>query len=110
MRRCRRPTTRWAGTEPRPRKDISMTTRGSSGSAVSRRHLLRASVAGAALLPLGDFPRGGGALPLSGGTSGVVAARPRTASPATSHTWLLSSADELRPTAPAAPTAEELAE
>jgi membrane-associated phospholipid phosphatase len=75
------------------------------GSAVSRRQLLRASLAGASLLPL--------AIPLRAGAQSATPAAATTAgpgSPATWRTWVLASPDELRPASPAAPTQAEIAE
>lgn len=74
-------------------------------SAISRRAFLAGSLAGAALAYL---PAAAGAAPRAGGTGGVM--RAAQADTDQWHTWLLAAPDELRPAAPADPTAAELAE
>jgi membrane-associated phospholipid phosphatase len=78
---------------------------GFSGSAVSRRQVLRAGAAGASLLSLGSFRR---VIAQSATPAAAAAAGP--ASPATWRTWILASAEELRPAAPPDPTQVEIAE
>ena len=76
---------------------------------VSRRTLMGAGLAGAALVPLASLNRANaGASP----STAVAAATFQTTSgdPVTWRTWLLASPDELRPAAPAAPTQAEIDE
>lgn len=84
-----------------------------SRAAISRRRLVRSTVAGAALLPFAGLPdvRAAAALPEMR-TAPTVAPRPITAqaSPATWRTWLLTTPDQLRPPAPAEPTRAEIDE
>ena len=80
-----------------------------SSSRVSRRLLVGSSLAGAALLPLGAASRAA-----AGPARAVTSPRRRfqeaPASPAGWRTWLLTSPDELRPTAPGAPSQAEIDE
>jgi membrane-associated phospholipid phosphatase len=72
---------------------------------LSRRRLLGSSLAAAALVPLGS------AHPVDSAAAPALAARQITSSdPATWRTWVLAAADELRPPAPADPTAAEIDE
>jgi membrane-associated phospholipid phosphatase len=76
---------------------------------LSRRTLLASTTAGVALAPLVPFRHA-----LAGSVAPTAAralvAQEAGASPATWRTWVLSSASELRPEAPAEPTQDELAE
>jgi hypothetical protein len=77
-------------------------------TAFTRRSLIGASLAGAAGIPFRSVAAG------SSRSEPVLPSAARwqaeDASPATWRTWILTSPDELRPEAPADPTAEELAE
>src|SRR4051794_23808383 len=73
---------------------------------VSRRRLLRAGLTAPALLPLASW-RGTAA---QSGTPAAASMLAAANAPATWRTWLLSSADELRPAAPGASTQDELDE
>ena len=76
---------------------------------LSRRTLLASTTAGVALAPLAPFRHAlaGSVAPTA---ASALAAQQAGASPATWRTWVLSSASELRPEAPAEPTQDELAE
>lgn len=67
-----------------------------TSSSFSRRMLLRSTLGAAAMLPLGG--------------ASAFAQPVESADPASWRTWVLSSPDELRPAAPADPTAAEIAE
>ncbi|HEU0116217.1 MAG TPA: phosphatase PAP2 family protein, partial [Thermomicrobiales bacterium] len=73
---------------------------------LSRRALVGASLAGAAILPLTSIQRTLAGPPGGGAPLGAAAA----SSPPSWRTWVLTSAGELRPAAPAAPTKAELEE
>ena len=95
-----------------------MTSPAASGSTVSRRRLLRASVAGAALLPLASIETSGVARlgpnamgnPTASLGDEARAYQRVDGSPAAWRTWILASPDELRPEGPADPTETEIAE
>ena len=76
---------------------------------VSRRALVGAGLAGAALFPLGSLGRATAAPTRAPSTSAARLQGPAT-SPAGWRTWILSSPDELRPPAPADPTAADIDE
>src|SRR5215208_5498038 len=76
---------------------------------VSRRALMGAGLASAAVVPLTSLHRAAaGSIPRA--TSVTAALQETSADPATWRTWLLASADELRPAAPGAPTQAEIDE
>jgi len=76
---------------------------------VSRRVLVGAGLAGAAVAPLGSLNRtAAGGVPRAASTAAV--GQEARADPASWRTWLLASADELRPAAPGAPGQAEIAE
>ena len=76
---------------------------------VSRRALMGAGLASAAVVPLGSLHRAAaGGVPRARLAS--AAYQEASADPATWRTWLLTSADELRPAAPGAPSQAEIDE
>src|SRR5215207_669346 len=80
---------------------------------VSRRALMGAGLASAAVVPLASLRHAAaGSAPRVTSVSAVVTAaiQETSADPATWRTWLLASADELRPAAPGAPTQAEIDE
>jgi membrane-associated phospholipid phosphatase len=86
---------------------LAMTTHSITTSRLSRRMLVRSSLAGAALLPLESLPD---ATAGAERTAGAPLPRRQAAavSPAGWRTWYLATPDELRPPAPGAPTADEI--
>lgn len=78
-------------------------------SRVSRRRLMGAGLTGAALLPLGSLGRATAA-PTRAPSASAARLQETATSPAGWHTWILSSPDELRPPAPADPTAADIDE
>src|SRR5918993_673795 len=76
---------------------------------VSRRALMGAGLASAAVVPLASLHRASaGGVPQV--TAVMAAFQETSADPATWRTWLLASADELRPAAPGAPSQAEIDE
>ena len=76
---------------------------------VSRRALMGAGLASAAVVPLASLHRAAaGNVPRA--TAVTAAIQETSADPATWRTWLLSSPDELRPAAPGAPSQAEIDE
>ena len=86
-----------------------MVTPLSTSSRMSRRALVGASLASAALLPLGSAYRAA-AGPATAATWSIARRQETAASPAGWRTWYLSSPDELRPAAPSAPSQAEIEE
>jgi membrane-associated phospholipid phosphatase len=80
-----------------------------ASSRLSRRTLVRSSLASVAFLPIGSSPAVRAA-PASMVTSRVARRQETASSPAGWRTWLLTSPDELRPAAPGAPTQAEIDE
>src|SRR5688572_7640203 len=78
-------------------------------SRFSRRTLMGASVGAAAVVPL-TSPRRAGAASAAPRLEALAAIQSGGGDPATWRTWLLTSADELRPAAPTAPTQDEIDE
>ena len=86
-----------------------MASHDTSSVRVSRRTLMGAGLASAAVVPLASLHRASaGSVPQA--TSVMAAVQEKSADPTTWRTWLLASADELRPTAPGAPTQAEIDE
>ena len=86
-----------------------MASNNTPSARVSRRVLMGASLASAAVVPLASLHRAaaGG---VSQATSVTAAIQETSADPITWRTWLLASADELRPAAPGAPSQAEIDE
>ncbi|HEX5991346.1 MAG TPA: hypothetical protein VFY70_02170, partial [Thermomicrobiales bacterium] len=76
---------------------------------VSRRTLMGAGLASAAVVPLASLHRASAGSALRA-TSVTAAIQEASADPATWRTWLLTSADELRPATPGAPSQAEIDE
>lgn len=75
---------------------------------VSRRALMGAGLASAAVAPLASLHRAAAGAPRAGLAAAAI--QEASADPATWRTWLLASADELRPEAPGAPSQAEIDE